>query len=39
MVADAFCASRLSGGSGTFGTLPQGLDTRRIVARAAPHLD
>jgi putative acyl-CoA dehydrogenase len=36
MVADAFCASRLSGGSSAFGMLPPGVDTRRIVARAAP---
>jgi putative acyl-CoA dehydrogenase len=36
MVADAFCASRLNGGSGAFGMLPPGVDTRRIVARAAP---
>ncbi|WP_041320131.1 isovaleryl-CoA dehydrogenase [Hyphomicrobium denitrificans] len=38
MVADAFCASRLGGGSGAFGMLPPGVDTRRIVARAAPML-
>ena len=36
-VADAFCASRLSGeGGGAFGTLPRGVDTRAIAARAAP---
>ncbi len=36
-VADAFCASRLSGeGGGAFGTLPRGVDTRAIVARARP---
>ncbi len=34
-VADAFCASRLGGDrSGAFGTLPRGLDTGRILARA-----
>jgi putative acyl-CoA dehydrogenase len=36
-VADAFCASRLSGESGgAFGLLPRGVDTRAIVERAAP---
>jgi putative acyl-CoA dehydrogenase len=36
-VADAFCASRVSGDSGhAFGTLPPGLDTRAIVRRARP---
>jgi len=36
-VADAFCASRLSGeGGGAFGTMPRGVDTRAIVERAAP---
>jgi putative acyl-CoA dehydrogenase len=34
-VADAFCASRLTE-SAVFGMLPRGLDTRAIVARAAP---
>jgi putative acyl-CoA dehydrogenase len=35
-VADAFCASRLGGDWGVaFGTLPSGVDTRRILARAA----
>jgi putative acyl-CoA dehydrogenase len=34
-VADAFCASRLSGErGGAFGTLPRGVDTRAIVERA-----
>ncbi|MEV6912949.1 acyl-CoA dehydrogenase family protein [Amycolatopsis sp. NPDC051071] len=34
-VADAFCASRLGGDWGVaFGTLPSGVDTRAIVARA-----
>ena len=34
-VADAFCASRLGGEWGrAFGTLPRGLDTDRILARA-----
>ena len=36
-VADAFCASRLGGDAGlAFGTLPRGLDLRRIVERARP---
>jgi putative acyl-CoA dehydrogenase len=36
-VADAFCASRLSGeGGGAFGTLPRGLDLRALAERAAP---
>ncbi len=43
-VADAFCASRLGGevgglggfGGGAFGTLPPGVDTGAIVARATP---
>ena len=35
-VADAFVASRLAGDSGAaYGTLPPGLDTKRILARAA----
>ncbi len=34
-VADAFCATRLDGDRGhAFGTLPQGVDARRIVDRA-----
>jgi putative acyl-CoA dehydrogenase len=34
-VADAFCASRLGGDWGVaFGTLPPGVDTRAIIARA-----
>jgi putative acyl-CoA dehydrogenase len=34
-VADAFCASRLGGDWGiAFGTLPRGVDTARILARA-----
>jgi putative acyl-CoA dehydrogenase len=38
-VADAFCAARLSGGPAfAFGTLPAGLDTPAIVARALPKL-
>jgi len=37
-VADAFCASRLSGDPrGAFGTLPPGLDLRAIVDRAMPN--
>jgi len=35
-VADAFCASRLSGEGGVFGMLPSGVDARTIVERAAP---
>jgi putative acyl-CoA dehydrogenase len=36
-VADAFCASRLDGDGGrAFGTLPAGVDARRIVARHRP---
>jgi putative acyl-CoA dehydrogenase len=38
-VADAFCASRLAGDHGqALGTLPAGLDTAAIVARATPAL-
>jgi putative acyl-CoA dehydrogenase len=36
-VADAFCASRLSGEGGAFGTLPRGLDLRAIAERAVPN--
>jgi putative acyl-CoA dehydrogenase len=37
-VADAFCASRLSGDWGrAFGTLPAGLDYQRIIERHAPY--
>jgi len=37
-VADAFCASRLSGDWGrAFGTLPAGVDTARIIARHTPQ--
>lgn len=35
-VADAFCASRLGGEGGAFGTLPRGVDHRAIVDRALP---
>jgi putative acyl-CoA dehydrogenase len=36
-VSDAFCASRLDGDWGRApGTLPSGLDTAAIVARATP---
>jgi len=39
-VADAFCASRLSGGvGGAFGTLPNGTDSRAILKRATPAVD
>jgi putative acyl-CoA dehydrogenase len=39
-VADAFCASRLSGTSSglTFGELPRGVDCAGIIARATPRL-
>ena len=38
-VAGAFCASRLGGEHGlAFGTLPAGIDFRRIVERARPEL-
>ena len=38
-VADAFCATRLDGDWGhAFGTLPPGLDTGSILARATPRL-
>jgi putative acyl-CoA dehydrogenase len=38
-VADAFCASRLSGDGGlNYGTLPPGVDARSIVARHTPAL-
>ena len=33
-VADAFCASRLSGYHGAFGTLPPGCDVEQIIRRA-----
>jgi putative acyl-CoA dehydrogenase len=33
-VSDAFCAARLADGGHVYGTLPAGLDTRSIVARA-----
>jgi len=37
-VADAFCASRLAGsGVRSFGTLPRGVDSASIVARATPR--
>ncbi|MBA2474642.1 MAG: acyl-CoA dehydrogenase family protein [Actinobacteria bacterium] len=37
-VADAFCASRLSGDGGlAFGTLPAGLELEAIVERHRPH--
>ncbi|MEJ7567136.1 MAG: acyl-CoA dehydrogenase family protein [Gaiellaceae bacterium] len=37
-VADAFCASRLGGGGGVFGTLPRGLELGAIVERHRPQL-
>jgi putative acyl-CoA dehydrogenase len=39
IVADGFCASRLSGETSAFGMLTPDVDTRRIVARAAPMLN
>jgi putative acyl-CoA dehydrogenase len=37
-VADAFCASRLTGDHGlAFGTLPAGIDSTRIIERARPQ--
>ena len=33
-VADAFCAGRLQGTIGTFGTLPSGVDAGALVDRA-----
>ncbi len=36
-VADAFCASRLGGEGGAFGTLPRDLDLRGIAERAGPQ--
>ena len=37
LVADAFCASRLTGeGGAAFGQLPRGVDFRAIADRAAP---
>ncbi len=38
-VYDGFCASRLEGWSGAFGTLPAGIDAGAIVERAAPRID
>jgi putative acyl-CoA dehydrogenase len=36
-IADAYCATRLGGDWGqAFGTLPAGIDTRAIIAQAAP---
>jgi putative acyl-CoA dehydrogenase len=38
-IADAFCASRLTGDHGlAFGTLPRGIETERIIARARPEV-
>jgi putative acyl-CoA dehydrogenase len=38
-VADAFCASRLTGDWGhSFGTMPPGVDTRAIIERATPKV-
>ena len=38
-VADAFCASRLAGDWGAaFGTLPRGVDTGAVLARALPEV-
>jgi putative acyl-CoA dehydrogenase len=38
-VADAFCASRLSGGGLEYGTLPAGVDFEAIVARSLADVD
>ena len=38
-VADAFCASRLSGDGGAFGLLPAGTNVRAIIDRAAPAVN
>ena len=39
-VSDAFCASRLSGGSHHhYGTLPRGVDCAALMARATPQCD
>jgi putative acyl-CoA dehydrogenase len=35
-VADAFCASRLGAVGRSYGTLPAGVDTEAILARALP---
>jgi putative acyl-CoA dehydrogenase len=38
-VAEAFCASRLTGDHGlAFGTLPSGIDSARIIGRAQPEI-
>ena len=40
VVSDAFCASRLSGGSHHhYGTLPRGVDCAALMARATPQCD
>ena len=40
LVADAFCASRLSGGSHHhYGILPRGVDCAALMARATPQCD
>ena len=36
-VSDAFVAGRLTGGGLAYGTLPRGLDTKAVLARAAGH--
>ncbi|HSK26670.1 MAG TPA: acyl-CoA dehydrogenase family protein [Jiangellales bacterium] len=37
-VSDAFCASRLEAPEGTYGMLPDGVDTAALLARVTPHL-
>jgi putative acyl-CoA dehydrogenase len=37
-VADAWCATRLSGGHAFYGTLPTGADLETIIARATPRI-
>ena len=38
-VADALCAGRLGSLAGTFGTLPSGVDTVAVLARATPAVE
>ena len=37
--ADVYCASRLDGHGGVYGTLPPGLDVATVVGRHTPRLD
>jgi putative acyl-CoA dehydrogenase len=36
-VADAFCATRLTGSEGAYGALPSGLNVKAILERGTPH--